>query len=395
MTKKTTSTKSEKIEDKSSEVSATKKSTPSTSSGRAEPQTMEELMKEYSAGFKIPKRGQFIDGVVTRVFPKEIRVDVGSKIEGIVMDKELELFKDLINQFKVGDKVTVYVVTSENKQGQLILSIRKHAMNLKWKQFEEALASNNTVTIRGLEINKGGCICQAEGLQGFLPTSQMDSSRINHLNDLVNRLLKVKVIEVNRGENRLIFSERLVSDEENKEKAQGIRDILEQGHAYDADVIGTVPFGAFVKVKVTSVGKEQQLVDGLVHISEISWDKVDDVNKYLKVGDKIKVLVLGIDEKTGKANCSIKKLTPDSWGQVASNFTVEEKVKGKVTRISDYGVFVELPGGIEGLIHISKIPPGKTFKVNDKITCTIESIEASRRKISLVPQIEEKFIGYR
>lgn len=356
-----------------------------------EPQTMEELMKEYSSNFKIPKRGEFMDGVVTRVTPKEIRIDLGSKIEGIVMDKELELFGDLIHQFKPGDKVTVYVVSSENKQGQLILSIRKHALQMKWKKFEEALANNETITIRGLEINKGGCICQAEGLQGFLPTSQMDPSRANHLNDLVNRLIKVKVIEVNRAENRLIFSERLVSDAENKEKALKIKEMIEPDKQYDAQVVGIVPFGAFVKVKID---KDTE-VDGLIHISEISWDKVDDISKYLKNGDKVKVLVLGLDERSGKVNCSLKKLTEDKWGVIASNFQVEDKVKGKVKRISDYGVFVELEGGIEGLIHISKIPPGKTFEVGEEITCVVESIEASRRKISLIPQIEEKFIGYR
>jgi small subunit ribosomal protein S1 len=367
---------------------------PSLRSGQnsvSEPTTMDELMAQYSSGFKLPKRGTFMDGVVTRVTPKEIRIDLGSKIEGIVMDKELELFKDLVNQFKPGDKVNVYVVTAENKQGQLILSVRRYALALKWKKFEEALAENETVTIRGLEINKGGCICQAEGLQGFLPTSQMDSSRTNHLNDLVNRLLKVKVIEVNRAENRLIFSERLVNEEENKEKTAKLREMLEAGKQYEAEVVGIVPFGAFVKVKID----KDVMADGLIHISEISWDKVDDVNKYMKMGDKLKVLVLGIDEKSGKANCSLKQLTEDTWGAIASNFTVDEKVKGLVKRISDYGVFVELEGGIEGLIHISKIPPGKTFEVGETITCVIESVEPSRRKISLIPQIEEKFIGYR
>lgn len=366
----------------------------STSDKTSEPTTMDELMAQYSSSFKIPKRGEFMDGVVTRVTPKEIRIDLGGKNEGIVMDKEMEVFKDLIHQFKPGDKVNVYVVSSENKQNQLILSVRRYALALKWKKFEEALAANETVTIRGLEINKGGCICQAEGLQGFLPTSQMDPSRMNHLNDLVNRLLKVKVIEVNRGENRLIFSERLVNEEENKEKTLKLKELIETGKAYDAEVVGVVPFGAFVKVKIAKDAETAE-ADGLVHISEISWDKVDDVNKFLKVGQKIQVLVLGIDEKTGKANCSIKQLTPDKWGEVASKFEVDEKVKGKVTRISDYGVFVELAGGIEGLIHISKIPPGKTFEVGEKISLVIESIEPSRRKISLIPQIGEKFIGYR
>ncbi len=356
-----------------------------------EPQTMEDLMKQYSSSFKIPKRGEFMDGVVTRVSPKEIRIDVGSKTQGIVMDKELELFKDLIHQFKVGDKVNVYVVSSENKQNQLILSIRRHALAMKWKRFEDAMANNETVTIRGLEINKGGCICQAEGLQGFLPTSQMDQAHANNLNSLINRLLQVKVIEVNRPENRLIFSERLLSEAENKERTDKIKALISEGAEYEAEVTGIVGFGAFVKVKIS---KETE-VEGLIHISEISWDKVDDINKYLKVGDKVKVLILGIDEKTGKANCSIKQLTPDKWKEIAEKFKPEDKVKGVVKRISDFGVFVELPHGIEGLIHISKIPPGKTFEVGEKVNLVVESIESAKRKISLIPQIEEKFIGYR
>jgi ribosomal protein S1 len=398
-----------------------------------EPQTMKELMEEYSSSFKIPKRGTFMEGMITRVSPKEIRIDVGSKIEGIVMDKEMELFKDLVHELKVGEKVNVYVVSSENKQGQLILSVRRHALDMKWNRFTDSMAKDEVVTIRALEINKGGAIVNAEGLQGFLPTSQMDPSRLNNLNNLINRLLQAKVIEVNQKENRLIFSERAFMEVANAAKAEELKKLIDPEKEYVADVVGVTNFGAFVKVHVTYVEGEESsveveeikeeknqaasappagvatasrrkkvkgpqkevVVEGLVHISEISWDKVDDIAKFLKVGDKIKVLILGVDQRTGKVNCSMKQLTVDPWAGIAANYTIDEKVDGKVSRITDYGIFVMLEGGIEGLIHITKVPPGKTFEADEKVRCTIESIDAKHRKISLVPVVEGKFVGYR
>ncbi len=400
-----------------------------------EPQTMDELMKVYGAGFKVPKRGEFTEGIITRVTPKEIRIDVGSKIEGIVMDKELALFKDLINQFKPGDHARVYVVSSENKQGQLILSIRKYAMEMKWNKFKDAMEHDQPVTVRTIEFNKGGCICHAEGLQGFLPSSQMDPSRMSRTQDMINRLIQVKVIEVNQRENRLVFSERVFLQEENSKKSEDLKKLIVVGQEYSADVVGITNFGAFVKVHLPIVeddGKSEMLrqaqhpersrgtnsndqnskqdvekkkkvkgpvketiIEGLVHISEISWDKVDDINQYLKVGDKIKVLILGVDDKTAKFNCSIKQLKADPWIKATAAFKIDQKVEGQVSRISEYGIFVSLPGGVEGLIHISKVPPAKQFNIGEKVKCQIESIESTRRKISLTPVISGKFIGYR
>lgn len=372
----------------------TKKSTDKTN-GNEEPQTMEELLETYGSSIKIPQRGTFTDGVVTFISPKEVRVDVGSKIEGIVMSKEMELFKDLIRELKVGDQVQVYVVSSENKQGQLILSIRRHMLDLKWARFKEALEKGETVTIRGLEINRGGCICNAEGLQGFLPTSQMDPSRLPRLNELINRLLPAKVIEVNQKENRLIFSEKLLMEEANIEKAEEIKKVIDTQKLYDAEVTGVTNFGAFVKVSMLDSAGVEMKVDGLIHISEISWDKVEKVEDHLKAGERLQILVLGVDEKTGKLNCSLKRLKDDPWVAIAANFSVDEKVEGVVRRVADYGVFVELIPNFEGLIHISKVPPGQAFKVGDKINCVIETIEPEKRKISLIPQLEGKFIGYR
>lgn len=421
-----------------------------------EPQTMAELMCEYSSTMKIPQRGTFIEGTISRVNPKEVRVNVGGKIDGIIMNKELELFKDLVSQLKVGDKVRVYVVLGENLKGQLILSIRKFLLDLKWKRFADAMNAQEMVTIRTLEINKGGAICNAEGLQGFLPISQMDPTHVSNLSWYVNRLIPAKPIEVNQRENRLIFSERLAALVINKEKAEELKRLIVEDQIYDADVVGITDFGAFVKVHLVYTDEQsttdkqetrdqkqatedkkpeenisvnlqsisvnqsddkavqtpiqvvtpqpkkkikgpqkQMMVDGLVHISEISWDKVSDVNAFFKIGDKIKLKILGVDDRTGKLNCSVKRLTDDPWAAIAANFEVDEKVEGKVSRQTDFGIFVQLPGNIEGLIHISKVPPGREFKTGEKIKCLVEAIDARHRKISLSPIIEGKFVGYR
>jgi len=376
-----------KLENKNQQLEGktVEKETPLKSS--KEPQTMEELLKQTGYKLRVLKRGDFIEGTVSYLGPKTILIDVGGKTEGVLHEKEWDLVSDLIKTLKVGDKVKCYVVLPENDKGQVVLSLKRAGFEHKWKKMEDLKKTGEVVSVRGREVNKGGLICETnEGLMGFLPSSQMDVSHYGKAYELINRFIQVKVIEVDQKQNRLIFSEKQVVGIEKESAITETLKNIKIGEIYEGKVTGIVPFGIFVDVNGLS---------GLVHISEIAWEKVENPGKYFKVGDKVKVIVLGIDEKTAKLNLSVKQLTPDPWQEVAKKYSLNQTVKGNISRISSFGVFVNLEPGIEGLIHISKIPPEKELKEGENIECTIESIDSKKRRISLALIIKEKPIGYK
>ena len=191
-----------------------------------------------------------------------------------------------------------------------------------------------------------------------------------------------------------MFSERQVTEAGALAKQKELLEGLEIGSTVEAIITSLVPFGAFAKFTLTK-GEEPQEVEGLIHISEIAWEKVDDAGEYLKVGDRLKVKIIGVDAKTGKLSLSLKQMLPDPWENVLDMFEKDAQVKGTVSRVTPYGIFVTLSPGIEGLLHISKVTPGEEPKAGEEITCIVEDIVADKRKISLSMALTEKPIGYR
>lgn len=404
---------------------------------QGKPQTMEELLAATGYELKAPKRGEAISGVITDISKKMVLVDIGGKTEGMVVDKEYEAARDLVTEMSIGNTITVYVVSPENDRGQILLSLKRAAMERKWEQFDEYLKTGETVTVKGLEVNRGGLIVQADNMRGFVPSSQFSKDYLGRMDRLLNKSFKVKVIEVDREKNRLIFSERHVSEADAMaQKAAALKQVKEKD-VYEGVVSGIMPFGVFVTVEVplqksgdktqgdpstarrsTSARRAQDdkaglksvpalsnkpgeakvavgQVEGLVHISEISWEKVDDPNRYFRVGDRVKVLVLGVNEDSGKLNLSVKRLTPDPWSDIDKRYGVGSKVAGKVTRVAPFGVFVTLEPGVDGLIHISKIPAGGEPKVGSEIDVFVESVEPTQRRMSLGMVLTEVPVGYK
>jgi len=359
-----------------------------------EPTTMEELLAGTGYIIKGLKKGDVVEGVVTHVSPKEITIDVGGKTEGVVIDRELETYKETLLSLKPGEKVTAQVIVAENDRGQAVLSLRRSIFEKRWTELSEKQKSGEPVEVTGKEVVRGGMLVDYSGLRGYIPQSQFDAQTQRQLDKMTNRHFQVRVIEVDAQTNRLIFSQRAVTEEEIIAKQKELLSTIEVGATVDATVTGVVPFGAFAKFTLPS-DKESVEVEGLIHISEIAWEKVEDPNQYLKAGDKIKVKLIGVDEKTGKLTLSLKQLLPDPWEHVLDMFEKDTQVKGKVSRVSPYGVFVNLSPGIDGLIHISKLPPGEEPKVGDEIMVTIEDIQGDKRKISLSMTLTEKPIGYR
>lgn len=378
-TEKTTKT-AEKAEQAETQAAAkeTKKATKA-------PQTMEELLAQQSSKITVPQRGETIVGTITNISKKGLSADIGGKTEGLVVDKEFELAKDYIENLKVGEKIEATVASEENNQGQVLLSLKQAAMDSRWEFFTEALEKETELEAKGVDVNKGGLIVVVNGVRGFVPSSQFGKELVGKFATLRGKTIKVKAIEVEREKNRLIFSERHVSEaDEIAQKSQALS-AVEEGKIYEGVVSGVMPFGLFVTVEVPVEGKDDAIgqVEGLVHISEISWEKVSHPKDYHKVGDRIEVRVLGTDERTGKLNLSIKQLSDDPWLTVAERYEVGMSVTGTVSRVEPFGVFVNVEAGIDGLIHSSKLESGTSFKKGDSVTVNVESVDPDQRRMSL------------
>lgn len=376
-----------------------------------------------STGYKIPtiRRGQEVHGRIVSISHSELLVEIGAKSEGIVAGKELSAVSDIINKLSVGDSIDAVVVFVENDAGQVVLSLRKLSGEKRWQELEEKLASKEGVEVVALEANRGGIICDYLGLRGFLPASQLIQASAR-LEELIGKKLSVLPIEVDRSTNRLIFSQKQ-KDSRDLSEILGLFSKIKLGQKFSGLVTAVLPFGIFVEIdteevqqlqevqkvrkvqKVQKAGKETadqggkaartSKLEGLVHISELSWEKVDDPAKLFKVGDVVEVMVVAKDEDTGRLNLSIKQLEEDPFNEASSKYAKDQSISGKVSRVTGYGVFVELPEGLEGLMHISKIPPNINFKQGDHIECLIEAVDARARRISLIPVVKEKPVLYR
>lgn len=361
----------------------------------ANPQTMEELLESTGYQLKAPKPGQTIKGIVTDVSKRMVLIDIGAKTEGMVVDREFEAAKDYARDLHIGDEVTAYVVSPENERGQILLSLKRALVDRRWEQYAEYMETGEAVEVSGLEVNKGGMIVLTDTIRGFVPSSQFGKEYLGRMDQLLGKKFRVKVIEVDKEKNRLIFSERHVSEAEAIAKKAEALKFVKADDTYDGVVSGIMPFGVFVGVEVPIGKKDSGKIEGLVHISEISWEKVNDPNDYFKLGDRVKVKVLGVDEGAGKLNLSVKQLSNDPWSTVETKYPVGAKIKGKVTRIAPFGVFVTMEPGIDGLIHISKIPVGNEPKVDQEVDIYVESVDAEHRRMSLGMVLTEVPVAYK
>ncbi len=358
------------------------------------PQTMEELLAVTGYTLKGVKKGNVVDGVVTRVNPKEITIDIGSKTEGVVIDRELENYREMLMALKPGDKVVCQVIVAENDRGQSVLSLRRSIFEKRWVDLADHQKSAEPVEVILKEPVRGGILVDFGGLRGYIPQSQLDSTLSKQIDKITGRRVMVKVVEVDKETNRLVFSQRSITEGATLAKQKELLSALTVGESMQATITGVVPFGAFAKLTLTKDGQTHE-VEGLIHISEIAWEKVEDPGQYLKVGDSVKVKIIGVDSETGKLTLSLKQLLPDPWEHVLDMFEKDSTVKGTVSRVSPYGIFVTLSPGVEGLIHISKVTQGSEPKAGEEINCLIEDIQPDKRKISLSPALTEKPMGYR
>lgn len=352
------------------------------------------------ASNKLPKlsSGDIVEGEIVDIRNGAVIVDVGYKSEGIVAGRELR--SELVdpNSLKVGEKILVYVVRPEDEEGQLVLSIRRTQQAGVWIELEKAKEENSVVEATVVESNNGGVIVELSGgVRGFIPTSQLDAQRVylngqrqvgkdisakvqKRLTSLVNEKIKTRIIELDREKNRIILSEKMVTQARDLELREKTLRQVHEGDTLKGEVSGITPFGIFVN----AAGLE-----GLVHLSELSWDKVENIEELYKVGDKVEVMVIGISDGGKRVAYSVKRLQQDPWSEVISKYSVGDVVMGIVQKVVDFGAFVRIDKGLNGLVHISEMSdklvrdPRDIVKEGDEVKVKILSISSTERHLGL------------
>lgn len=351
-----------------------------------------------STGYNIPtlRRGQEVVGWVISLTHSEMLLDIGAKSEGIIFGKELSLVQDVVSKIKVGDSIDAVVVFPENDAGQVVLSLKKLSSDKRWAELDEKKETEEAFDVAAVEANKGGLICEWNGIRGFLPASQL-STVPSRIEELIGKTLSVRIIELDRNTNRLIFSQK-ITNAEDLARIQNLLSKIKIGDKYEGAITAVLPFGVFVEIEVdegTNSTKGENKLEGLVHISEISWEKVEDPATLFKAGQKVEVMVISVEQTLGRLNLSIKQLTQDPFGEISEKYTHDLPVKGTISRITPGGAFVELDDGLEGHVPVSKIPQTEPWDVGQSVECLVESVDVKARKVNLVPVVKEKPILYR
>jgi len=356
------------------------------------PVTMADLLAGAKNRVQQFIKGQRVEATILSKTPTAVIFDVGGKSEGIVKEKGYTDTKEYIEGLKVGDKVFVTILVPETRDGITILGLKDAMHDVSWEKLEEIKKSGAEVPVLGKGVNPAGFVVDVMGIEGFIPTSQLGKDASQNAQELVGKYFKARVMEVNKMNKKVVLSEKEVSEAGNIALSKKALASIKEGEVYQGIVTTVAPFGAFVKIEV-KVGKEQAYVEGLVHVSELSYSKVALPSDVIKEGDEVKVRVLAAHE--GKLALSIKQAGRDPWSDIAEKFKAEDKVTGRVVRISDFGVFVELTPGVEGLIHITKIPPTHKLVVGAEVKCTIEEVNIKDKRISLGLVLTSVPVGYK
>ncbi|MFH1971228.1 MAG: S1 RNA-binding domain-containing protein [Patescibacteria group bacterium] len=353
-----------------------------------EPTSMEELLLLSNSKVKGFSKAEKVKGIVAAKNPKSLILDIGGKSEGVVAENAFIEARDLIKTLEIGDEVNAIVLIPETKEGTVLLSLRHAANDAIWEKLEKHFKNKKEISVKGKSASRAGIMVEVEGIYGFIPASQV-AKKYSDLDELVEKSFKAIIIDLNRRNNKIVLSEKEVSEageiKLNKEALEKVK----EGEIYEGKVITITNFGCFVRLDID----KKVEVEGLVHISEIAWEKVRKVTDILKEGDKVKVKVLEV--RDGRLSLSIKHAQKDPWDDIAKKYKQEQKIKGSVTKVSDFGIFVQIEPGVEGLVHITKIPPATKFNIGDKVNCYIEEVDSKEKRISLGITLTAKPINYK
>jgi small subunit ribosomal protein S1 len=340
-----------------------------------------ELIPDYESTFPTINEGEVVHGTVVRVDKDEVLVDIGYKSEGVIPVSELSIRRSVNpeDEVGIGEEIDALVLTKEDAEGRLILSKKRARFELAWKTIEQKAETGEAIEGRVIEVVKGGLILDL-GVRGFLPASLVDIRRVQDLDEFLGQTLRCKVIELNRSRNNVVLSRRAVLEDERKEQRQQILDRLQPGDVVEGQISNIVDFGAFVDLDG---------MDGLIHISEISWSHVNHPSEVLEIGQTVSVKVLDIDRERQRISLGLKQTQSDPWQQVLDQYSEGDVVEGKVTKVVTFGAFVEIMPGVEGLVHISELAqhhvenPREVVSQGDSVQAKIIEVDPERRRLSL------------
>ncbi len=339
------------------------------------------MVPNYDGTLPVFSEGDVVTGRVVRVDKDEVLVNIGYKSEGVIPLPELSIRKSVKPEEEVslGEWVDALVMQKEDPDGRLILSKKRARFEKAWKRIEAAAAAGEHVEGTVIEVVKGGLILDL-GVRGFLPASLVNIRRVQDLDEFLGRKLECKVIELNRNRNNVVLSRRAVLEDERREVRQKILDDLQPGQVVEGVISNIVEFGAFVDLDG---------IDGLIHISELSWSHVNHPSEVLQIGEKVRVKVLDIDRDRQRISLGLKQTQADPWQSVIESYQVNDVVEGRVTKVVTFGAFVEIHAGVEGLVHISELAahhvenPREVVNQGDVLAVRVIEIDADRRRLSL------------
>ena len=350
-----------------------------------------QIVPNYEVTFRDIEEGEVVTGNVVRIDNDEVLVDIGYKSEGVIPANELSIRKavDPHDEVELGEEVDAIVLTKEDQDGRLIMSKKRARFEKAWRRIEAAAESGEPVEGTVIEVVKGGLIIDL-GVRGFLPASLVDIRRVPNLDEYLGTKIETKVIELNRSRNNVVLSRRAVLEEERKEVRQQILDRLQPGLVVEGQISNIVDFGAFVDLDG---------IDGLIHISELSWSHVNHPSEILNIGDTVQVKVLDIDRERQRISLGLKQTQEDPWQRIVDTYNVGDELAGKVTKVVTFGAFVEILDGVEGLVHISELAshhvesPREIVHPGDEIRVKILEIDSDRRRLSLsAKRVEDQIL---
>ena len=348
--------------------------------------SMEELLAteayDLDGAMRLPRLNEVVNGTVHQVTENGIIVDMGCKKDGIIPKEEVTLEGDqkLTDLFKAGDKIQAKVVKTDDGEGVITLSKKKLEVNEHWNEINDALENKTTITVKVLRQVNGGVIAAYKEVSGFIPLSQLSDKYVENADEFIGKELPVKVTRVDLKRGRTVFSHKAILDEEKKKQIEAVWNSLNVGDVVEGTVMRFTDYGAFVDLGG---------IDGLLHISEISWGKLKHPQEVLQIGDRVKVKILSMNEEKGKISLGLKQTTPEPWSVIEEKYQVGQVVTGKVVQIKEYGAFVELEPGLDGLVHISEVAHKRVNDIAEELTLgqTVEAkileIDTERKRISL------------
>ncbi|MBI4137216.1 30S ribosomal protein S1 [Candidatus Roizmanbacteria bacterium] len=376
-------------EDNRSQAKSTSKSSPT-------PQTMEDLLAEQEIKLTSLTRGSLVKAKILKVGKREVLADIGAKSYGIIVGREFEIIAPLKNAITVGDTYDAEVIIPEMEGGETLISLKRTLIDSLWGELQKYAQDKSEVTVLASRPISGGLLVEYKSLRGFIPQMQLDPEFQDNPDRLVGQHIEVQVLEVDQKQNRLVMSQKEVTQKEELAKQRSALKQFAMGDVVSGTVASVDRYSLLVEVtKIKGSTKKIEPVRGTIHISEVSWERVDNLEGQFTVGDKIEAKAIQINEQEGQLILSLKQLTPDPWEDIKKKYPEEKQIAGTVVKVSNIGAFVEIEKGIEGLIHVSKIPAGKEFTEGEKVSVMIDTLDTEKRKISLAYVPTTKPIGYR